>query len=164
MLVIFGGLPGTGKSTIAKALARALGATYLRIDTIEQAIRAASGREVEAEGYVAAYALAADNLSIGRIVIADSVNPIAITRAAWRAVAHKAHVPALEVEVFCSDPVEHRRRVESRISDIPGLTQPTWQQVQDRDYEDWGTGPLRFDTSKLSADQIVATLLDRLVL
>ena len=164
MLVIFGGLPGTGKSTIAKALARTLGATYLRIDTIEQAIRAASGREVEAEGYVAAYALAADNLSFGRIVIADSVNPIAITRTAWRTVAQQAHVPALEVEILCSDAGEHRRRVEGRISDIPGLEQPTWPQVQARDYEDWGAGPLRFDTAKLSADQIVATLLDRLAL
>ena len=39
MLIIFGGLPGSGKSTIARALALRLGAVYLRIDTIEQAIR-----------------------------------------------------------------------------------------------------------------------------
>lgn len=39
MLIIFSGLPGSGKSTIARALAQRLGAVYLRIDTIEQAIR-----------------------------------------------------------------------------------------------------------------------------
>ena len=39
MLIIFSGLPGSGKSTIARALAQQLGAVYLRIDTIEQAIR-----------------------------------------------------------------------------------------------------------------------------
>lgn len=39
MLIIFSGLPGCGKSTIARALAKRLGAVYLRIDTIEQAIR-----------------------------------------------------------------------------------------------------------------------------
>lgn len=43
MLIVFGGLPGTGKSTIARALARALRATYLRVDVIEQAIRVTRG-------------------------------------------------------------------------------------------------------------------------
>ncbi len=38
MLVIFGGLPGTGKTTIARRLAERCHATYIRIDTIEMAI------------------------------------------------------------------------------------------------------------------------------
>ena len=42
MLVIFAGLPGTGKTSIARDLARELGAVYLRIDSIEQAILASS--------------------------------------------------------------------------------------------------------------------------
>ena len=39
MLTVFGGLPGTGKSTIARALAAKIGAVWLRIDGIEQALR-----------------------------------------------------------------------------------------------------------------------------
>jgi len=39
MLIIFGGLPGIGKTTIARELASQLGAIYVRIDSIEQAIR-----------------------------------------------------------------------------------------------------------------------------
>jgi hypothetical protein len=39
MLIILGGLPGTAKTAIARELARQLGAVYLRIDSIEQAIR-----------------------------------------------------------------------------------------------------------------------------
>ena len=39
MLVVFSGLPGTGKTTIASQLARQTGAAYLRIDVIEQALR-----------------------------------------------------------------------------------------------------------------------------
>ena len=40
MLIIFGGLPGVGKTAIAVELARLIGAVHLRIDSIEQGIRA----------------------------------------------------------------------------------------------------------------------------
>jgi len=38
-LFIFSGLPGTGKTTLSRQLAQHVGAAYLRIDTIEQALR-----------------------------------------------------------------------------------------------------------------------------
>ncbi|MEM6903131.1 MAG: AAA family ATPase, partial [Pseudomonadota bacterium] len=79
VLIIFAGLPGSGKTTIARALADHLGAFHLRIDTIEQAVQRSMLKVSEAEdaGYLAAYGIAGDNLRQGRIVIADSVNPIA---------------------------------------------------------------------------------------
>jgi predicted kinase len=52
-LIVFGGLPGTGKTTIARELTRRLGATYLRIDAIEQTLRGA-GHAVGPMGYVIA--------------------------------------------------------------------------------------------------------------
>jgi predicted kinase len=105
------GLPGVGKTTIARELARATGGVHERIDSIEQALRDA-GHEVEAEGYRVAYAVAEDNLRLCRTVIADCVNPWPLTRSEWRAVAHRAGVRAIDVEIVCG-PDEHRRRVES---------------------------------------------------
>src|SRR3954469_6613112 len=64
-LIIFGGLPGTGKTTLSRELAIRLTATHLRIDAIEQALRDA-GHTVGA-GYVIANALAAENLKLRRI-------------------------------------------------------------------------------------------------
>ena len=85
MLIIFGGLSGTGKTTIARELARQIGAVHLRIDSIEQAIRDCSSGAagLDEAGYRVGYAVAEDNLRIGRTVVADSVNPLQITRDAW---------------------------------------------------------------------------------
>ena len=72
MLITFGGLPGTGKSTLARQLAEKLGAVYLRIDTIERAIAAGDQAvSIYDQGYRVAYALAEDNLRLGRMVIGD---------------------------------------------------------------------------------------------
>ena len=58
MFVIFAGLPGAGKSTIAQQLAREVGAVYLRIDSIEQAIRASGMMAPGAEMGEAVFAAA----------------------------------------------------------------------------------------------------------
>ena len=110
-------------------------------------------------GYRVAYALAGDNLQAGNVVIADSVNPIAITRESWRAVAESAGVPFLEVEIVCTDAEEHRRRVETRQSDIDGLKLPSWQDVQDREYEAWDKAHLVLDTATLSVAECVAAIV-----
>ncbi len=134
MLVIFSGLPGTGKSTIARELASQINAVYLRIDSIEQGIRDSgiTTAPLNDAGYRAAYPVAEDNLRMGRTVVADSVNPLKITRDAWLNVARRADVAAIEVEVRCSDVDKHKNRVENRSSDIPGLRLPTWNEVISR--------------------------------
>ena len=74
MLIILSGLPGVGKTTIARGLANALGAVHVRIDSMEQALRN-MGVNVTGEGYAVGQAVSEDNLRLGRIVIADCVNP-----------------------------------------------------------------------------------------
>jgi predicted kinase len=157
MLIILGGLPGTGKTTIARELARQLDAVHLRIDSIEQAIRDSGIAEgpMNDAGYRVGYAVAEDNLRVGRLVIADSVNPIPASREAWRAVAKRAGTRAIEVEMVCSDPERHRERVEMRVPDIPGHRLPTWQEVVDRDYQAWQGDRLVIDTAFLRVDQSV---------
>jgi predicted kinase len=160
MLIILGGLPGTGKTTIARELARQLGAVHVRIDSIEEAILDSGmlSSPINDAGYRVGNAVAADNLRIGRTVIADSVNPIPLSRDAWVEVANRAKVPAIEIEVICSDMEEHQRRVETRISDIAGLRFLTWQDVVSRDYRAWDREHIVIDTAGRTVEQVVAIL------
>lgn len=146
VLIVLGGLPGTGKTTLARELTRRLGATYLRIDAIEQTLRAA-GNAVGPMGYVVANALAAENLKLGRVVVADCVNPVLASRAGWRQIASQESAWIVEVEVVCGDARLHQQRVETRTSDIDGLKVPTWDEVVNRDYEPWDREHLLLDTA-----------------
>jgi predicted kinase len=157
MLVIFGGLPGAGKTEAGRELARQLKAVYVRIDSIEQALRDSGALRgpLNDAGYRAGYRVAEDNLRLGRVVVADSVNPVRFTRNAWQTVAKRAGVKAVEIEVKCSDASEHRRRVEGRSSDIPDLKLPTWQEVKAREYEPWNRRRIVVDTAGVTVKQAV---------
>lgn len=163
MLIAFSGLPGTGKTSIARELAKRLHAAYLRIDTIEQAIVSCGNIDpIMEEGYEAAYRVAAENLRIGQHIVADSVNPLEITREAWAEVAREANVRLINVEVICSDEAEHRRRVESRSSDIPDLVLPTWDKVKSREYHPWTQPRIVIDTAGRSIGDCVDELMSGL--
>jgi predicted kinase len=114
--------------------------------------------DVGAAGYSVANAPAEANLGCGLIVVADCVNPVAESREAWRHVAVRTRSRFVEVEIVCSDPREHRRRVEGRTSDVDGLVPPTWQTVQDRTYEFWEGPHLIIDTAQVDPDQAVAAV------
>lgn len=158
MLVIFGGLPGAGKTTIARELSRRLRAAYLRVDSLEHAL--ARGGVVALDdlgpaGYMAAAAVAGDNLLNGLWAVVDSVNPFAVTRDIWRRAAIGAGKPFFQIEVFCSDPVVHRRRVEERLPDPPDFVLPSWDDVVRREYHPWPDADLRLDTAALTPEQAV---------
>ena len=163
MLIAFSGLPGTGKTSIARELARRLRATYLRVDTVEQALRSCGTlEEVMAEGYETIYRLAEDNLNLGLTVIADSVNPLDITRGAWAEVARDANARLINVEIICTDEAEHRRRVETRSSDIPDLVLPNWDKVKSREYHPWTQPRIVIDTAGRSVDACIDELVSEL--
>ena len=159
MLIVLGGLPGVGKTSIARVFSKVVRAVHIRIDSIEQAIRKSGVTVVSLDdaGYRVAYAVAEDNLRLGIVVVADSVNPLPVTRAAWLEVARRAGTRAVEVEIRCSDQAEHRRRVESRLVD-QGQGGPTWQDVLSRDYRAWPGVTHVIDTATLTVDQGVAAL------
>ena len=159
-LVVFCGLPGVGKTSVSRRVADRLGATYLRIDTIEAAIVSTlMPFEENPVGYVVAARVAADQLRAGRPVVADAVNNVTDARLGWESVARECGVPIRFVRVVCSDTVEHRRRVESRTAEMPGHGVPTWEQVLHRGWEPLAEGHLVVDNVG-DVDTHVTAVLD----
>jgi predicted kinase len=150
MLVVFGGLAGTGKTTLAQAIAAGRAAAYIRIDAIEAAMWRAGVSRSEPTGlaaYVVADAIAEGSLRAGTPVVVDAVNPVEAARRGWRALSARTGAPLYVIEVVCSDRAEHRRRVEQRQGDLEGLSVPTWADVLAREYEPWHEPRLVVDTA-----------------
>lgn len=141
MLIVFGGLPGTGKTTLAQLLARRQRASYVRVDAIESGLVAAglvTGQaEVGPAGYVVAHRVTESCLRAGLDVVVDAVNPVEAAREGWRVLAADVGVDLLFVEVLCSDVARHRSRVQARKPDLIGWALPDWQAVVDREYQPW---------------------------
>jgi len=162
VLVVIGGLPAVGKSTIATLLGAETSTPYLRVDRIEHVIVESSelSHPLGPAGYAVAHALAEEQLRLGLDVIVECVHPLSLTRDAWVRTATAAGAGILEVEVVCSDEIEHRRRAEVRSSDVEGLMKPAWTAVMNRVYEPWGREHLVVDsttTSPVSAARLIAS-------
>jgi len=158
VLIVFGGRPGSGKSTLAQGLSAQLGAVLLEIDRIEAPLKAKLGADIGPLGYNVAYQTATSNLDLGHVVVADCVNPIAVTRNAWASVAMGCRAALVQINVECSDTQEHRRRVEKRLTEQPMQGLPDWNIVQARQIDEWPDADITLDTFFLSPPEAIASV------
>ena len=123
-LIEFGGLPGTGKSTLAAHLADRSGAVWLRIDEIEGAMRR-NGLTADQTGvaaYSVAHDVAASHLRRGLTVIADAVNPVDAARLGWRDLARSVRARHVVIETSCTDAARLDRLAEREPDVLVPLT------------------------------------------
>jgi predicted kinase len=159
LLVVFAGLPGTGKTTIARQVADRLASTLLRVDSIETAVaRAGMAVDDSPVGYAVAHAVAADQLVSGRPVVVDAVNSVGAARAGWLHLAGECGAWLRFVRVVLPDADEHRRRVESRVADLPGHVLPTWHDIATMREDEWIEPHLELD-SRSRPDETTASVL-----
>ncbi len=162
ILFIFSGLPASGKSTLSKLIVKDYCATYLRIDTVEQGLIDLCNIVVQSEGYRLAYRIADDNLKLGQNVVADSCNPINLSRKEWESIAKKNNCIFINIEVLCSKKEEHKKRIETRKSEIENLYLPTWKEVENREYHTWETERIIIDTANKSIKESLKELKDKI--
>jgi predicted kinase len=158
VLIVFSGLPGAGKSTLAEAYGDRLGVPVLSIDPVDRAMQAVGVTENRpgVTAYVIIEALAEEHLRRGRAVVVDAVNAVEVARQQWRDLAQRTGAELRFVEVVCSDRHLHRDRVEKRHAADPW--KPDWAAVESRDYEPWAGERIVVDSATASTTE----LLDRL--
>ncbi len=160
-LVVLAGLPGTGKSALARTVAERLGAVWLRVDSIEAALLESGiprSFETGLAAYVAARSLARDHLTLGQDAVIDAVNGVEEARAMWRSLAAETGAHRFVVEVVLADRAEHRRRVESRGAPTPPLPAPTWEEVERREYLPWDEERLTIDGARPTEENAARVL------
>ncbi len=126
-LVLVGGLPGTGKSTLAAGLGQALGATVLRTDVVRKELAGIDATEPTAHGYGeglydagsrnrtyrTVLERARDLVGTGQTVVLDASWNQADHRDAARRVGAETSTDVVELRCVL-DPAEAEHRIEQR--------------------------------------------------
>jgi predicted kinase len=158
-LIVFAGLPGTGKSSLARAVAREFKAVYLDKDTIKDTAMAV-GRELKlaqaAElagplSYELLLGLARDNLTLGLSVVLDSPAGYQTFQDKVARLARSTDADMRVIECICSNEGLLRDRVERRGADLPDYRTRDWAGYQeDRALFQRFSGPrLVIDTAEI---------------
>lgn len=139
VLVTMTGLPATGKSAIAEAVAAFLRCPTYSVDPLEAVLLRGGITREERSDYIA-YDLAAycaeGQLRRGQSAVVDAVNALASLQGWWADMAKRHDAAFRLIHTVCSDPGLHRSRLEGRKRNLEGFCyEPTWEQVQSRRYE-----------------------------
>lgn len=132
-VIIFTGLPGTGKSTLAEQVARTVDAPAFGADWLLGALMPALAKFDHSEYLIARSrlleTLVTRQLMLGQAAVVDALVSERQV-AGWRETAAQFSARWYLIECICSDEAVHRERIEGRIRGIPGWHEVGWDFVE----------------------------------
>jgi predicted kinase len=162
MLIVLSGLPATGKTALAAAVARELGAVLLSVDPVDSALASAGVHETGDAGraaYAVVGAMAEQNLALGTTVVVDAVNAVGEAKTFWIELARRRGARLLAIETILSDGDVHRERLAGRVREL-AIAEPTWEAVVLRrdEWSAWPFAPLTVDSAEPFALNVARVL------
>ena len=135
-MILFCGLPGTGKSTLAETAGRQLGIPVFAKDWLEASlILSGLGSKDDLKrlgfaGYELLTVLAERQFMLNQSVILDSVASTQNIRTKWYQLAKQYGAERRVIECICSDESLHRARLKDRRRNIPGWHELEWTDIE----------------------------------
>ena len=152
-LIVFSGLPGTGKSTLAATIGKQFGIPVFSKDWLEAVLLqnelqpTSNEKNLGHVGYELLTVLAERQLKLDQSVILDSVAATQSIRTAWKETAKRYSAEWRVIKCVCSDENLHRARLSMRERNIPGWHELEWTDVEKvkKYYQPWNEKRLRLD-------------------
>jgi predicted kinase len=148
-LILFSGMPGSGKTTLARMVARKMGIPAFAKDRMQRVLRDHNLAEASSgDGYFIILDMADEQLSLGLSVILDATFPLDHFRmvASETAARHRARFCAFYC--YCSDDRVWRERMNQRVQYVPGWKPVGWGDVlrMREYYQPWNDNAMFVDS------------------
>lgn len=161
-LILFAGMPGSGKTTLARIVAQQLKLPIFSKDRVQRVLRDHHlAAENTGDGYYIILDMADEQLSLGVSVVLDATFPLDHFRmvASETAARHQARFCAFYC--YCSDDALWQERMSSRVQYVPGWKPVGWDDVlrMRQYYQPWDDNALTIDSLR-SSEENIALVLD----
>jgi predicted kinase len=160
-LILFSGLPGVGKSTLAKKLARELQLPLLCIDDVIGEIPENAGVPFWDSRVAILLDVVKTQLELGLSVIVESVF-MNMDRHHAQELARQYQYRFLPIYMFVSDENVWKERVTSRYNEMNDRDVATWDRIQHQRqrFREWESGSALFIDSLNSVDRNYESVLN----